>query len=238
MPCSSDTGSILRVIPAVECKGSASRKSFNSRYFRIGGGPLLQRLLNPRRGTISASGGFRAIEPSGRSGRLEAVPLDSQLFDLRFERLPGYTQLGRSTGGTPDNALRLSECVLDHFSFMFDKVSDQGTTRRNRVWRHHGCKPGVIDRKRLPVAQNHRTLDYILQLAHVARPVIGLEQVQGALVDMSNAFASSFGVAIDQILDQDGNIVDAFPQCWHSKREHVEAIEEILAEGTFSDGFT
>src|SRR5258707_1846468 len=55
---------------------------------------------------------------------------------------------------------------------------------------------------------------------------------------MSNAFASSFGVAIDQILDQDGNIIDALPQCWHSKREHVEAVEKILAEGTFSDGFT
>src|SRR6266850_1280135 len=121
---------------------------------------------------------------------------------------------------------------------MFDKVSDQGTTRRNRVWHHEWRKPGVIYRKSLPVAQNHRTLDHILQLAHVARPVIGLEQIQGALGDMSNAFARSFGVAIDQILDQDVNIVAALPQCWHSKREHVEAVEEILTEGAFSDGCT
>src|SRR2546428_4026527 len=120
---------------------------------------------------------------------------------------------------------------------MFDKVSDQGTTRRNRVWRHHWRKPGVIYRKRLTVAENHRTLDHILQLAHVARPVIGLEEVQGALVDMANAFASSFGVAIDQILDQDGNVVAALPQCGHSKREHVEAVEEVLSERTFSDGY-
>ena len=55
---------------------------------------------------------------------------------------------------------------------------------------------------------------------------------------MSNAFARSFGVAIDQVLDQDGNIVAALPQCWHSKREHVEAVEEILAKRTFSHGFT
>src|ERR1700716_557265 len=86
------------------------------------------------------------------SGGLEEEPLDSQLFDLRFERLPGYAQLGSGTGGPPDDAIRLSQCVLDHFSFMVDKVSDQGTTRRNRVWRHHWRKPGVIDRKRLPVA--------------------------------------------------------------------------------------
>src|SRR5438132_3715754 len=171
VPCSSDTDSILRVIPATECKGSASRKSFPYRNFTIDGGPLLQRLLNPRR--------------ADRSGRLEAVPLDSQLFDLRFERLPGYAQLGRSTGGPPDDTLRLSERVLDRFSFMFDKVSDQGTTRRKRVWRHHWRKPGVIYCKGLPVAQNHRTLDHILQLAHVARPVIGLKSVQGTPVAMS-----------------------------------------------------
>ena len=120
MPCSSDTDSILRVIPAVECKGSASRKSFNYRNFRIGGGPLLQRLLNPRRRTIGVSGDFASpnvasrteqtahaelapmsVRRADRSGRLEAVPLDSQLFDLRFERLPGYAQLGSSTGGPP-----------------------------------------------------------------------------------------------------------------------------------------
>src|SRR5467141_3806852 len=121
---------------------------------------------------------------------------------------------------------------------MLDKVSDQGTIRRPRVWRHYWRKPGVIYRKSLPVAQNHRSLDHILQLAHVARPVIGLKQVQGALVDMSNAFARSFRVASDQILDQNGNIVAALPQCWHSKREHVEAVEEILTEGAFSDGCT
>src|SRR3979411_1950882 len=92
------------------------------------------------------------VTRADRSGRLEAVPLDSQLFDLRFERLPGYAQLGSSTGRAPDDTLRLSERVLDHFSFMFDKVSDQGTTRLTRVWRHHWRKPGVIDRKRLPVA--------------------------------------------------------------------------------------
>ena len=49
-----------------------------------------------------------SVTRADRSGRLEAVPLDSQLFDLRFERLPGYAQLGRSTGRPPDDALRLS----------------------------------------------------------------------------------------------------------------------------------
>src|ERR1700730_6694759 len=53
---------------------------------------------------------------------------------------------------------------------------------------------------------------------------------------MSNAFASSLGVAIDQILDQDGNIVDALAQCRNSNREHVETVEEILTEAAFSDG--
>src|SRR6266446_10455204 len=53
---------------------------------------------------------------------------------------------------------------------------------------------------------------------------------------MSNVSACSFGVAIDQILDQDGNIVAALAQCRHSNREHVETVEEILPEGAFSEG--
>src|SRR5437879_7801450 len=101
-------------------------------------------------GNIASRAGL--VTRADRSGRLEAVPLDSQLFDLRFERLPGYAQLGSSTGGPPDDTLRLSERVLDRFSFMFDKVSGQGTTRRKRVWRHHWRKPGVIYCKGLPVA--------------------------------------------------------------------------------------
>src|SRR6267142_3183410 len=130
VPCSSDTHSILRVILAVECTGSASRKSFNYQKFRIGGGPLFQRLLNPRVGPSASRTGlarfclsnvaWRTEQPApaglapmsvsraDRSGRLEVVPLDSQLFDLRFERLPGYAQLGSSTGGPADDAFRLS----------------------------------------------------------------------------------------------------------------------------------
>src|SRR6185295_18820439 len=110
----------------------------------LGVGPSASR-AHAERAPISA-------RRADRSGRLEAVPLDSQLFDLRFERLPGYAELGSSTGGPPDDALRLSQCVLNRFSFMFDKVSDQGTTRRNRVWHHERRKPGVIYRKRLAVA--------------------------------------------------------------------------------------
>jgi len=49
-----------------------------------------------------------SVSRADRSARLEAVPLDSQLLDLRVERLPGYAQLGRSAGGPPDDALRLS----------------------------------------------------------------------------------------------------------------------------------
>src|SRR3989442_13251370 len=96
-----------------------------------------------------------SVSRADRSGRLEAVPLDSQLFDLRFERLPGYAQLGSSTGGPPDDALPLSQRVLAHFSFLVAKGRDQGTTRRNPEWRHPCRKPGVIDPKRLPAAKNH-----------------------------------------------------------------------------------
>jgi len=57
---------------------------------------------------------------------------------------------------------------------MLDKVRDQ---RNGGRLGSHRRQPGFIYRKGFPIAQNHDALDYILQLAEVARPVVSLEQV-------------------------------------------------------------
>src|SRR5258705_4522019 len=120
---------------------------------------------------------------------------------------------------------------------MVYKVRDERNTRRGSLrsdWR----QPGFIYGKGFPIAQNHGTLDYILQFANVARPVVSLKQVQGSLIDISNLFTSSLRVTIDQVFDQQRNVVNALAQCRYSNRENTEAVEQILSEGAFSHGCT
>lgn len=84
-------------------------------------------------------------------------------------------------------------------------------------------EPGLIYEERLPFRQNHRALDYILQLADVARPIVCMEELDRPLVYVSNLLAQFFGVAVDQVSDQQGNIANALAQCRQSNRKNVSA---------------
>src|SRR5438552_17147110 len=93
------------------------------------------------------------------------------------------------------------------------------------------CVSQVSSTKKVsPFRQNHRTLDYILQLADVARPIVCVEELDRLLVYVSNLLAQFFGVAVDQVSDQQGNIANALAQCRQSNRKNVEAVKQILTK--------
>src|SRR5439155_18405988 len=73
-------------------------------------------------------------------------------------------------------------------------------------------------------------LDHILQLAHVAWPVVGLQQLQRLLSDGTDPLSGLLGVALDQVFRQDRNVDHALAQRRDPDGEDVEAIEEVLAE--------
>jgi hypothetical protein len=71
---------------------------------------------------------------------------------------------------------------------VFDKISNQRNSR-HRQFGSHVRKPGLIYKESLPFRQNHRPLDYILQLADVARPIVCVEEFDRLLVYVSNLLA-------------------------------------------------
>src|SRR5882724_7825061 len=147
----------------------------------------------------------------GGSERLdgpEAMPVDSQLPDLRLERLPGYAELGGGTGSPRDRARALPQRLLDHLPLALDEVGDQRSSRRAGL-RLNSRKPRLIDREGIPVAQDHTPLDDVLQLANVARPIVRLELVQSALRHVSNDLAGLLGEPTDEGLDEQRDIVDS-----------------------------
>src|SRR6266436_5004231 len=120
---------------------------------------------------------------------------------------------------------------------MVHKVRDQRNSGRGRLGSNRR-QPCFIYTKGFPIAQNHGALDYILQFANVARPVVSLEQVQSSLIYGSKPFAGCLCVTIDQVFDQQRNVVDALTQRRDSNRENIEAVEQILSEGAFRHCYT
>src|ERR1700722_7122805 len=91
-------------------------------------------------------------------------------------------------------------------------------------------QPCLVDGECLFFAQDHATLDYVLQFADVARPVVGLEKIQRSLFYMANPFSGSLGISFNQILHQERNVVLPLAQSRYTDGENVKPVEEILAE--------
>ena len=81
-------------------------------------------------------------------------------------------------------------------------------------------------------AQNHGPLDHILQLTDVARPVVGLQQIQRLLVNRADGLARPGGVAVHEVFDEHQDVVLAFSKGRHLDGEHVEPIEQVLSEAS------
>ncbi len=82
--------------------------------------------------------------------------------------------------------------------------------------------------------QHRHAFDQVGQLAHVARPGIGAQRLQRFVGETHFATAGA-GQLHRQGGDQRRQVVQALAQGGHLDREHVEAVEQILAEVPFGD---
>jgi len=105
------------------------------------------------------------------------VPVYAQLPYFGFECLSGNAQLNGGAGWTPNHAFGFPESGLEDLSFVLDKVSNQRRSRLSQFG-SHVREPGLIYKESLPFRQNYRPLDYILQLADVARPIVYVEEFE------------------------------------------------------------
>src|SRR6266851_3307037 len=108
----------------------------------------------------------------------ELVLVDPERGDLRFERLPWNSQLARGP----------------------DPLALPGQGRP-------AGEPGGIDRERIALAQDDRPLDDVLQLADVARPTVGFEQIERRLLDVADLLAGTSRGTLHQVFHQQRNVV-------------------------------
>jgi len=66
--------------------------------------------------------------------------------------------------------------------------------------------------------------DAILKLAHVARPMVCKQEVNGWCGDVMNGFFELLGVILHKVICQQDDISTALPQWRHVNREHIEPV--------------
>ena len=146
-------------------------------------------------------------EPPGSPTHVPAHALEHPQHVLPLELIAGLAQRQPRVLGEP------------HPGF------GQRQVERNIVHLEHG----------LP-RQHDRPVDDVLELAHVSRPVVANERLQGPGRDRADVAIALAGDLAHEVLDEDRNVVAPLAERGHVDGHHVQAIEEIVAERPLAHG--
>ena len=141
---------------------------------------------------------------------------------------------------------RLADVVagfLDLLEYVFALVCVARLLQRRELLSRAGA--GLVGqwRQMLPLdaqhagVEDHHPLDHVLQLAHIARPVVlseGLQRLVGDLHARPSILAPELA---QKLASQQRYVLLALPERRHKERNNIEPIEEVLAEVTLGDLF-
>src|SRR6267378_1045896 len=164
---------------------------------------------------------------------------NAELLDAASERVRVQAEDAGRPAHALDNPPRLFECGA-HVA-CFDVLEDGveaaaawlGRWRRSRglvADALAGSEQIGPDLERRSRRQNDRTLDNVLQLAHVAGPRVADEQVHRLGRDAFGRLAESPGEATDEERHELGDLLDALAQRRRTDREDAQPVEEVVAK--------
>src|SRR5260370_20675671 len=130
--------------------------------------PTLNTESASRKLSTSANRIYETIRPSRRCMSLEAILVDFQRVNLRFQRGPRDAQLGRSPLGSEYPAATFFQGGLNDFLLLRQESYGKlhlvfRFCQRRLLW-----KPAFVDREHLRFAKYDRALDDVLQFANVS----------------------------------------------------------------------
>jgi hypothetical protein len=164
----------------------------------------------------------------------ESMLVDFQRSDFGVKRGLWNAQAGRRSGGPRHLAVTLGECCLDQLSLLGSESVREVLNRRTT----RACTspdPTFIHRQVLGIAHDDGSFDYVLQLPNVAWPRVQLKQIEASPIDSGDPLAGFAGVSIHKVLDQKRDVLFSLTKRRHFDREHVQAVEQILAKPSRRD---
>ena len=87
------------------------------------------------------------------------------------------------------------------------------------------------------LGQQHGAVDGVFQLADIALPEMPQQQTLGGRGDGAIGHAIGFGILARKVMRQGPNILGAVAQRGNAQVHHVQAIQQVFAEGAVLDRF-
>src|SRR6202030_2075546 len=94
----------------------------------------------------------------------------------------------------------------------------------------------ILGANRAPFANDHRTLDNVAQLAHVAGPGVRLQRLHALLVGTDHGLLVLRTIVLDEHLNQLWQVLDALSQRRQLNSKDAQTIVEIGAQQTVAHG--
>src|SRR3981189_1995750 len=167
--------------------------------------------------------------------RNKRVFLDLQLLDFRVQRRSGNSEFRCRTFWASDFPPAFSQCGFNDFSLLILESVWQGAWQFLPDWLRAG-QPSLFDPKGIAAAQDHRSLNDVLQLTDISRPRIGLAQFKRIHVDFANLLAGFLRVSLNEVLNQHRNILLALAQRRYLNRENVEPVKQVRSKRSRGNG--
>ena len=193
--------------------------------------------------------GFRRIGGFSATGRRRGARIIPRRcgtiprMSVRLASSPGGTSRcgsGSDRGSSPRSAaarvwfqpVRSSAWTTSDRSSCSRSMPAAGSsTRSPRRTAPAAAKREVAGGQRVAFGQQHRALDGVAQLADVARPAVAPAAASCASGATPRTLLLELGVVgVDVELDEPRDVVGAVAQRRQHNRQHVEPVEEVLAE--------
>ena len=84
---------------------------------------------------------------------------------------------------------------------------------------------------------DHQALHFVLELAHVARPVVGHQEFHRALREARHGAPHLARILLQEVPGQERDVVASLAQRRHADREDVESVVQVLTEAARFDLF-
>src|SRR5438132_11894873 len=166
---------------------------------------------------------------------LRRVPLEAVFFDLRVEQTAVNTQHFRgfrAISGSVAEGLH-DEVLLE----LGDRFLEERLLDGHLVAAFFFMLAGLVIAEGqltapddLPARKHDRALDDVLELTHVAGPVVLHETFQRLFADRRRLRGGAVTVLGEEVLDEAGYVLFAIAKRRHVDVDDVEPVEEVVAE--------
>src|SRR5690554_2072582 len=113
------------------------------------------------------------------------------------------------------------------------RVRIPSSGRERASWHYTSAQVQIVGINQVVITQRKCPLQYVFQLPNVTREVVTAQAFGGSRSQAGRVAFVFPGDALEYVVGQQGDVVAPVPQWRHRQFDHVDTVEQVLAEAAF-----